>query len=284
MAQRVRFSEFWFLYGQTFRQMGRLNLWLPVLILGLVAFMIMELHYYVFSPVAGPIVRAWAELIKPELAGGLTHYPGQFIVMPYFFGNARLLVNIFLEAFLFGAMIDMLIALHRGERPAFVVSFKAALRRYLPLTLVWFLLTALLYLVNIYFFDFVDKVIGYSLVEAPRRQFMASLALRGVTVLLYMPCIYLLPAIMVGGKSLGQSIKSGFAVFARHPFITLGLVLVPYIFGVIPSIWASESVKVVTNFFPEMVYYLILISIAVDVIVNFVLLGTSVKFFMDQSD
>ena len=284
MAQRVRFSEFWFLYGQTFRQMGRFTLWLPVVILGLIAFLIAQMHYHIFSPVGGPIIQAWAELIKPDLAGGLTHYPAQFVVMPYFFGNARLLANIFLEALFFGVMIDMFIALYRGARPAFATSFKTALRLYLPLTVVWFVLNAVLYLVNIYFFDFIENVIGYSLFDAPRRQFIASLALRGITVLLYMPCIFLLPAIIVGGKSFGASLKNGFAVFARHPFIALGLILVPYIFGVIPSWWASESVNVVTNFFPEMVYYLILISIFVDIIVNFVLLGTSVKFFMDQSD
>ena len=152
------------------------------------------------------------------------------------------------------------------------------------MNVVWFVVIAILYLVNVYFSDFVEGVIGYSLQNAPRRQMLVSGIVRILTILIYMPFVFVLPGIMAGKESLWQSLKQAFSVFGRHPFIALGLVLVPFVIGVIPS-WASgEAPNIVSNFYPEMVYYILLVSIGIDVIVNFILMGTAVKFYMDQSD
>ena len=65
--------------------------------------------------------------------------------------------------------------------------------------------------------------------------------------------------------------------------IAIGIVLIPYLIGFVPSWALAHSNKIVSNFSPELVFYLILISIGLDVIINFILLGTAVKFFMDQT-
>jgi len=284
MTDRVRFSEFRFLYGQTIRQMGRVILWLPLLIYGFLAFGIALMHYHIFSPAAGPIVAAWVNLIKPDLANLFYHYPVHFEMFPFFFGNARLAVGVITEAFLFGVFIDLMIALYRGQRPALAVSFGHALRRYFSLTVVWAVLIAVLYVVNLYFNDFIENVIGFTLKASPRRQLAASVALRGLTVLIYMPFVFMLPSIMAGAASFGEIIRRALGMFTRHPFVAFGLVLIPYLIGLLPNWAASQSSNIVANFFPELVFYLVVISIAVDVIINFIFLGTSVKFYMDRSD
>lgn len=284
MSQRVRWSEFWFLYGQTIRQMGRPTLWLPLIIHALLAFGLVQMHLYLFSPASRPLIEAWIQFLKPDIVEAFFHYPTHFVFLPFVFGSARLLLNIFIEALLYGVLIDMLIAVYRGGKPAFLLSFKNAAKRYLSLTVVWFVVIAILYLVNVYFSDFVEGVIGYSLQNAPRRQMLVSGIVRILTILIYMPFVFVLPGIMAGKESLWQSLKQAFSVFGRHPFIALGLVLVPFVIGVIPS-WASgEAPNIVSNFYPEMVYYILLVSIGIDVIVNFILMGTAVKFYMDQSD
>jgi len=283
MAQRVGWSEFWFLYGQTFKLMIRGVLWLPLLIQAVIAVLLAVVFYNIFSPVTGWLVSGWVELVKSDYARAFFHYPNQFVLFPYYFGNARLLINILIEAFLISITIDMMIALYRGTRPAFAQSFKNALHLYGKVTLVWLALNAILYFVNMYFFDILEGV-GFSLANAPRRQMAASVVLRTLTILIYMPFIYMLPSIVAGGVSFGQAIGRGFRTFIRHPFVAFGLVVVAYLVGLPFSLAASESETVVKNFYPEMVFYLVLISIGVDMIVNFLLLGTSVKFFMDQTD
>jgi len=283
MAQRVQVSEFGYLYGQTLRQTAKGALWIPLVIHGLLLLIVALMHYHIFSPVTGSVIRAWANLVNADYAGAFFHYPAHFGLMPYFFGQAQMLLNILVEAFLFGIVIDMFIALYRGQKPAFMQSVGNAFRRYLQLTLVWFVVIGVLYLLNSHFFDLVENVFGYSLRAAPRRQTAAEFGLRGLTILIYAVCIFLLPSIMAGGVSFRRRISRGFGTALRHPFIAIGLVLIPYLIGFIPSWALSHSDKIVSNFSPELVFYLILISIGLDVIINFILLGTVVKFFMDQT-
>jgi len=284
MAQRVRMAEFWYLYGQTFRQMNRVSIWVPLLIQALLALVLLLMHYYIFSPVTGSIVRGWAGLINGEYAPMLFHYPNHLALLPYFYGIARLVLNAVVEAFLFGIVIDLFISLYRGEQPSLMISVRHALGKYFQLTVVWIILMALLFVINRYFNVFIEDVIGYSLETAPRRQLVAQFAARGITIVLYAFCIFLLPSIMAGGARFGEKIKRGFRVFFQHPAIAIGLVLIPYLIGLIPSWVLSDPGRIVMNFYPELVLYLILISIGIDMIANFIFLGTSLKFFMDQSD
>jgi len=283
MAQKVHMSEFWYLYGQTFRLMGKVSLWVPLLLHAALAVVLVLMHYYIFSPLTGSIIKGWTGLVNADYAPLFYHYPSHFTLLPYFYGLARLVVNIFTEALLFGVVIDLFIAIYRNQKPAFMTSFGHALRRYLKLSLVWLVLLALLYVINRYFNTFLEDVLGYSLQDAPRRQMMAQLIARGITVIIYSVCIFLLPAIMAEAGSFGAAIKRGFKAFARHPFVAIGIVLIPYLIGLLPSWVLSDPGRIVTTFYPELVFYLVLVSIGVDIIVNFILLGTSLKFYMDQS-
>lgn len=283
MAQRVTLSEFGYLYGQTFRQVPRFKLWAPLLIQGVVMFILALMHLYIFSPLISPIIKAWTGLFPPALADAFYHYPTQFVFMPYFFGQAQIFVNFVIEAFLFGIVIDLFVALYHGQKPVFMTSLGHALKRYFQLMLVWFLVLGALYLINTYFFDFVEKVLGFSLQAAPRRLVGAELLLRAITVVVYAACIFLLPSIMAGAGSWLNRIKRGFVIALRHPFVAIGLVLIPYLVGFLPSWALSNANTVVTNFSPDLVFYLIVVSIGLDVILNFFMLGTAVKFFMDQS-
>jgi MFS family permease len=283
MAQRVQLSEFGYLYGQTFRQVTRVKLWIPLLVQAFVMLILALMHLYIFSPIIGPIIRAWTGLFRPELAAAFFHYPAQFIFMPYFFGQAQMLVNIFIEAFLFGIVIDLFLALYHGRKPVFMTSVGTALWRYFQLMLVWFVILGVLYLINTYFFDIVENVFGYSLQAAPRRRVGAEFSLRAITVVVYAACIFILPSIMAGAGSWINRIRRGFAVAFRHPFVAIGLVLIPYLVGFLPSWALSNASTVVDTFSPDLVFFLILISIGLDVILNFFMLGTAVKFYMDQS-
>lgn len=281
MAERIRWSEFWFLYTRTIKQMRYVVVWAPFIIQGLIAFLLAAAHYYLFSPITGPLVSGWVRLVSPEYAAGFFHYPGHFVLLPYFFGYARLVAALLTEALLFAVAIDLFAALHRGEPPIWATSFKKAVGRYLRLTLVWAVVLIILYLLNRYFFDFLQNVLGYSLESAPRRQMAMTAVLHGLTVLVYAPCLYVLPSLMLGSDRPRTAISQALRVALRHPFVTVGLVLLPYLIS-LPLSWAaSESMKIVTSFSPELVYLLVVLSLVVDIPVNFILVGTSTKFFLD---
>jgi hypothetical protein len=283
MAERVTISEFGYLYGLTFRQMRRGALWVPLLVQALLALGVLLMHYYIFSPVTGGIIRSVTNLINGDYAPLLFHYPAHFSLMPYFFGALQRIVNIFTEAFLFGIVIDLFLALYKGEKPILMTSVSVALKRYLQLTIVWFVVIGLLYLFNRFFPVFIEDVVGFSLQDAPRRRFMVEIIARGVTIIVYALCLFLLPSIIAGGTSLLGAVGRGLKVFLMHPFVAIGLVLIPYAVGFFPSWILSDPTKIVANFNPELVLYIIIFTIGLDVIVNFVMLGTALKFFMDRT-
>lgn len=284
MVERLRLSGFWFLYTQTFRQMVRASLWAPLLVQAVLAILLAMAHYYIFSPLTGPLVRSWVHLVNSDFADVFYSYPAHLSLLPYFFGVARMVVNILVEALLFGVVIDLLISLYRGEKPILMQSARRAAGRYLQLAGTWLVVIVVLYVVNRYFNSFLEDVLGYSLRAAPRRLLVADLTLRGITVLIYSVAIFMLPSIMAGGVTFGAALKRGFRLFSRHPFVAIGLVLIPYVIGFLPSWALSDPARIVNNFTPELVFYLVLIAIVVDVVVNFILLCTSLKFFMDQTE
>lgn len=263
--------------------MARVALWYPLLIEVVLLLALTAAHYYIFSPLTGPLVGAWAKLVSPNFAGSFTHYPAHLVLFPYYFGLARIVLAIVIEGFLWGILADLFISRYRGTPPLFAVSVRRAAARYLALTAVWAVLMLILLAVSLYFYDFLEKVIGYSLQAAPRRRLLARLMLELLKVVIYVPFIFLLPSIMANSVSLGQAIRRGVRVALAHPVISFGLILIPYLIGLFPSWAAGESETIVSKFSPELVVTLTLVSIAVDAVANFLLVGTAVKFYMDQS-
>lgn len=283
MGETINWAEFWSLYRLTFKQMGRAILWAPLLLQGVVALCLALIHFYIFSPVANPIISGWVHLLNPSLAVAFFHYPSHFVLFPYYLSNARLLVGLFTEAFFFGLVISMLMSLYRSDRPKLASSFRHVWHNYWKLTAAWAVLMIVLYCVNVYFYDFLEKTVGLNLQLSPRRQWAVAVGLRGITVVLYALWLFILPSILYGGVSLKNAIGRGLAMAIRYPIVSLGLVLLPYLAGLLPSWAATQSSAIVSSFYPELVFWLSLVAIVFDIVVNFIMINTSVKFFLDRA-
>lgn len=284
MGQRVQFGEFWFLYLQTFKQMKRAVLWLPFLILGLLTIGVAISHYYIFSPIMAPILKGWLSLTFPHYKDAFFHYPAHFTLLPLILDTSIRVFSILLEAFFLAIFSDLMISVYRGEKAAFSLSFGRALKKYLKLTSIWGGLLICLYLFSLYYYDFLTEVLGLILSQSPRRQFVAFSSLHFLAILAYSPFIFIIPSIMANGSSFAQMISRAFRTFIRHPFVAIGIVFIPYVIAATPGIPLSYSSRVVKVFSPEMIFYLILTSIVVSLITNFIMFGTAIKFFMDQNE
>ncbi|MFH1701388.1 MAG: hypothetical protein ABIE07_12480 [Candidatus Zixiibacteriota bacterium] len=284
MGQRVQFGEFWFLYLQTIKQMKRAVLWSPLLILGLLTIGLATAHYYIFSPVLNPLLKGFLSFTYPQYKDAFFHYPNHFTLLPLILDTSVRVFSILVEALFLGVFSDLMISNYRGEKPAFSQSFGRAAKRYIKLTSVWGGLLVVLYLLSLYYYDFLTDVIGLALHQSPRRQIAVFFSLHFLAVVIYTPLIFIIPSIMVGGSSLAKTISRAFKTFIRHPFIAFGIVLIPYVISAAPGLPLSFSNRVVEVFNPEMIFYLIITSIVVSLITNFILMGTAVKFFMDQNE
>ena len=284
MAQKVRFGEYVFLYNQVLRQMLRLVLWLPVFLQGGLAILLAIAHHQIFSPVISPLLHSWVQLLYPNAADAFFRFPEHYLLLPLVFSGSARIYSLIFEAFFFGVYCDLMISLYRGEKPIFMQSARKALSRYLQLALSWAVLIVILYLVSKYFYAFVEDVLGFSLHTAPRRQFLAFAALHGLTVLIYVPFIFIIPAIMAGRQGWLEAVKKGFGLAMEHPIIAFGITAVPYTIAAIPALPLSYARRIIDVFNPELVFQIMLVAIAINIIANFILMGTSLKFFMDKTE
>ncbi|MCK5127766.1 MAG: hypothetical protein KAR42_16035 [candidate division Zixibacteria bacterium] len=284
MTQSIRFGEFWYLYFQVIRQMLKITLWFPVLIQGAIALGLAVIHNQIFSPFWGPALNSWVGLLYPEAVDAFFRYPEHYMIFPMIFSGSARVLNFLSEAFLFGIFCDMLISLYKGEKPAFMLSARRALSKYLKLTATWAVLLVILFIVSKYFYVFLEDVIGYSLHTAPRRQFLAMLLLHGVNVFIYTFFIFVIPSIMLGGESWAHEVSRGIKTSIKHPIAAFCMITIPYSIAAIPSLPLFNTRKIIEVFNPELVYQILLVAIGINIIANFVLIGTSVKFFMDKSE
>lgn len=283
--ERVTLSEFLYLYTQTFRQMGRLHLWIPMLLYGLLAYLLVLLHYHLFSPLFGPLLAFWIDLVKPSLTDAYFHYPAHFILLNAVYNMGRIVLNIITEAFLFGVLSDMLISLYNNEKPAFLKSFRKSLRRYFALTAIWAVMIAVQLIIGLYFHDFIENVVGISLQASPRRQIAADVAHHLLSVVVFTLFAFMLPSIILGKESWGRSIFRAVALVFRHPIVSFCLVFLPlFVIGFIPNWLAAQTETIVNNFFPELVFYVTVATIILDMLLYFIFMGTAVKFFMDRHE
>jgi len=282
MGDKISWTEFWSLYRLTFRQMKRFVLWTPLLTQGAVMLCLALIHFYIFTPIINPLVSGWVHLLNPRYAEAFFHYPSHFELFPYYFGSAQRIVGLFTEAFFFGIVISLLMSLYRGDRPKLSLSFRHVWHNYWRLTVMWAVLMVVLYCINMYLYDFLEKVVGIDLQMSPRRQWIVAIALRGITIALYALWLFILPSILHGELPLKKAVGRGLTMAFRYPVVSFGLVLFPYLVGLLPSWITTQSETIVSSFNPELVFWLVLVAVVFDVIVNFIMINTSVKFFLDR--
>jgi len=279
----VKLGEFIYLYRQAFRQMLRPVLWLPLLILSLAAVGLALSHYHIFSPVFGPILKFWLGWLYPEQKEAFFHYPQHFLYYPVVLYDSMRILSLVLEGFFLGIFSALLIALYREEKLRLGGAFRLAAGRYFQMTGIWAIMLMGQYVISLYFYDFVQIVLGYSLHTAPRRQFGAFLGLHTVIALSFMPFLYMLPSLVADRKPFWMALRRAWLLMVTHPFVTLGLVGIPYAFSALFGIPLSFSNQVVTILYPESILYMTIVAIGAGLLANFVMMATAVKFFMDQN-
>ena len=112
---------------------------------------------------------------------------------------------------------------------------------------------------------------------------MFDLIMRLTTVFIYSVFVYAVPAVVVLQKNIGQAIKISLTFFFRYPIFTFFLALLPYLLTVPISYMTSNADIIVAKFSPELVFYILLIGIVIDMIVNFILTGAVVKFLTEEA-
>jgi len=265
-------------YIGTVKAMFSFRLWTPFLIFALISLVVVLLFANPFIPVIGPLVSGLAEFIGGSEA--VSHYPDLFVFLPKTYGWVTLVLSVFLEILFIGAGFLMFTAYYRNERIGFGKAVSGASKKYFQIVAVWLFYYVILLLLLTFLPKLFDPLIGGS----PRRTMAFSVLLRLAGTFLLAMLMYVLPYLLVDGERLltaiGRSIKTCF----KNPFSSYTLALIPYLLMLPLSIALFSPATIVRKFSPELVLYLIIVEIVVNMIASFIFVSSVLRFYWEYAE
>ena len=264
-------------YGGPLRNIFRLKLWKPFLIYGALQLLfLLMLRWYVY-PALYTVLSPLVSLLGSGRELYLSHYPGLYLLMPEVFQWGKLLIGIIFEGLFAGMTAILFYKLYvssRGSRfqPSDAVS------RWFSLAALWLIITAVLLIIN----WTLPALFKSILAGSPRRAALFEILLRLFTVFIYGIFIYAVPALMIFRKSIWGALRLSIGYFLKFPIFSFFLALLPYLLS-LPVSYATTGVDtIVDKFSPELVFYILLAGIFIDMLINFLTTGAVVRFLADQ--
>ena len=238
-------------------------------------------HFNITSPLFSGIVNAWVSFIGAEQAEAFNHYPSHLILLPYYFGWAKIISGVLFETITLGlvALLFARIEERFGNLPKSI--WAGTLSKLPHLMVVWIILNGLILLVAMFLPQFAMPYVEGS----PRRQMLLEILLMpGLYILIMAPLFIAIPAVVVGGKSVFSAIKTSLRLF-RERYVTMFLLtLLVLVIPVFFSLITSRPLVIVEKFKPELVYWILLAGLFADMFVKFFWMGTAVKLLSLDDD
>jgi len=262
------------LLGDTFRQLFRGRIWLILLAYYAFQWLILYGHEQFASPVFGWLASLTLSFKDANRATAFTHYPMHYVFLPDVYGNAKLVAGLFFEGLALGA-----VAAAFQQRFSRKVSGVPATKLWLQLVVAWVVLNGLTLVLS-----YAVPAALSSQLYSPKRVAVFSFIIMPALFTICMALFYYsIPIVMITGRNglyaTGQALK----LFVRYPIITLVLsalvVAGPILVAAVSSGYATT---IVDKFRPELVYWLLVVGLFLEMIASFVWMGTASRLLVDE--
>ena len=272
-------NRFISLFIDTIRQFGRGRIWLLLFAYFLLNWLLLYSHYNFVSPIFYGFIKFWTGLFGNQQATGFTHYPGHFLLLPYFFGWAKFYLGVVVEGAVLGAaalmFYDSFLDVGKEDR----ASLKTILASWIHLVLAWLLLNGLIMLANLQ----LPELLEPWLVGSPQRIMAFEFVLLPfIYVVVLALFFFMVPSVAIYRESFLKALKRSLSIFVKNPFTCFFLSLIVLAVPILIAIINSRSAEIVQKFKPELVYWLLLVGLVVDIFLYFFWMGTAVRFLMDE--
>ncbi len=246
-------------------------------------FVIQALVFFAFYDFISPFfygpVRWWTSLFGDQAAAGFTHYPGQFRLLPYFSGWAKFYVGLALEGVVLGLVARQFGAIFIGEERLPENGKKVSAKLWLNLSLGWLLINGLIAVAATLLPELLqDQIMGH-----PRRELLFDyLLLPGLFIFITALFLFVIPIQVIHGVGFPRAVTGSLRLFIENPLNSLfmsGFILSG---PIVISFVTSRPSVIVERFQPELVFWILLAGLVVEMVANFLWMGSTVKFLADE--
>jgi hypothetical protein len=279
MAAFQGLNRFIALYVDTIKQIGRGRIWGLLFLYFLFDWLILYAHYDFFSPIFYGLINPWIHIVNGRYATGFTHYPGHFLTLPYFFGWAKFYAGILVEGAVLGAVAMMFYygfvkVTEREEK-----TFGGVVYLWFQLVLAWLVINGIILFINVKLPGMLHTV----LVGSPRRIYVFTNMVQPFLYVLTVSFFFFaIPYIVVHQVSFARGLLESLKIFLKHPFTAFFLSLTIMVVPLLLNLLINQEDTIVNKFRPELIYWLLLIGLVVDMAVNFLWMGTATRFLIEE--
>lgn len=272
-----KINHFFLLIIDTVKRIGLWQAWLILIGYFLINWFMLYAHYDFMSPFFYGLMKFWTSLVNPNMSVTFTHYPQHLALLDSYFSWAKLGVGLLFE----GLILGFVARLFAGRVfKSGTVAARSLWSLWIQLIIVWFVLNGLWMLIGSQL-----PSLAQPYLNGPRR-----LAAFGFVVLpfcfmvVFSLLYYALPAVAIYGDNVFQAIARSLKLFLRRPFTSFFLAALVLIVPTFLAALASRPDQILDKFRPELVYYLLVAGLAVEIPANFLWVGTAVQFLRDTQD
>ena len=263
------------------RQFAAWRIWLLLISYFAVHWIILYMLYDFSSPVFYGPVETWSSFFDRQARIGFTHYPGHFLLLPYFAGWTKFWVALIVEGGILGLVASVVYSRMGGGLPAERLTSGRLALLWINLSAVWLVLNGLALLASRYLPELME---GFT-AKSPRMTFAVDFGLLPATFILMWALFFVaIPIVVIYRENFLKAIGRSVALFIRNPLSSLFLAGLAIFVPVLLNTAAGQSNFIISNFRPEMVYWVLVVAYASEILASFFWMSSSVNLLVRDED
>ncbi|MCP4685538.1 MAG: hypothetical protein GY867_08810 [bacterium] len=269
-------NHYFLLILDTLRKIGHWRVWLVLMGYFLLNWFLLYAHYDFMSPLFYNVIKSWTLLVDADLAPAFTHYPQQFVLMDHYFGWSKIGLGLLFEGLMLG-IVARLFARRVYRRQ---IESRSVWSLWMHLMIVWIVLNGLWMLAASQI-----PALAAPYLTGPRRIMAFAFAFLPFVFVAILSVLYCaLPAVVIYGDNALKAVIRSLRLFLSRPFTSFFLAALVLAVPTFVAAIISRPDQVIDKFRPELIYYLLLAGLAIEIPANFLWIGTAVHFLRDTED
>ncbi|MBI5265695.1 MAG: hypothetical protein HY851_00535, partial [candidate division Zixibacteria bacterium] len=253
------------------------RIWLILVVYYAFQWLILYGHEQFTSPMFSWMVSLAMVFKDANRAEAFTHYPAHYVFLPDVYGGVKFVVSLVFEGLALGAVAGVFLQRFGGRKES--AGGKSALKMWLNLAIAWIVLNGL------------TVVLSYSIpallksqLFSPKRVALFNFVIMPAVFSLCMALFYYsLPIVMATGRNGFRALVMSLKLFLKYPIMTFVIAAItvsgPVLMAAISSAYATT---VVDKFRPELVYWLLVAGLFVEMAASFVWMGAASRLVIDE--
>ncbi len=274
-------NRFMALILDSLRQFAAGRIWL--ILVGYFAFHWAVLYMlYDFSSTVfyGP-VEMWASLFDHQAQVGFTHYPGHFLLLPYFAGWTKFWLALLIEGSVLGGVASIVYSRIVGGQSEERLDFGGVFFLWINLSLVWLTLNGLALLISRY----LPSIMANFTAKSPRVTFAVDFGLLpAIYIFIWALFFVAIPVVVIYRENFLSALRRALGVFFRNPLSSLVLAALALFIPVTLNTAAGRSDFIISNFRPEVVYWVLIVAYASEILASFFWMSSSVNLLIRDEE